>query len=226
MTLEIVLRLMVPYIQCFSVSAPIDNSLANSCCSWICCSCGLPNFCSSLFNSFDVSMENSFSSLDSSNNIFSNTMPLHCSSPTHVRFYSKPSPPKDGHLKFLTVNCRGLKSSTKRSELHELIATHDPDVIFGTESHLNSSIASSETFLNQYAIYRKDRNIYGGGVFIAIKSSLTAMPINWTMDVDCEVLWLNLLVNSGNPLYIWESSIDHQITILCSWRIFSLLWNS
>ncbi|KXJ07594.1 hypothetical protein AC249_AIPGENE23028 [Exaiptasia diaphana] len=76
------------------------------------------------------------------------------------------------------------------------------DVIFGTESHLDPTINSAEIFPDQYDIYRKGRNIHCGGVFLAIKKSIFySIPFN-SFDFDCEVFWLNLLVNGGNPMFI------------------------
>ena len=38
-----------------------------------------------------------------------------------------------------------------------LIDTHNPDIIFGTESWLNSDILSSEIFPDGYSVYRQDQ---------------------------------------------------------------------
>ena len=43
-----------------------------------------------------------------------------------------------------------------------------PDIIIGSESKLDATILSSEVFPTGYDIYRKDRDKFGGGVFIAV----------------------------------------------------------
>ena len=47
-----------------------------------------------------------------------------------------------------------------------LIDSHNPDIIFETESWLNPDILSSELFPDGYSIYRRDREDGYGGVFI------------------------------------------------------------
>ena len=54
------------HTNCCRVNDIVYNALANSYCSWICCECGLPNFSSSLFDTFDISMQNYYRSLPSS----------------------------------------------------------------------------------------------------------------------------------------------------------------
>jgi hypothetical protein len=47
--------------------------------------------------------------------------------------------------------------------------THKPNIILGTESHLENTIASNEVFPDQFKNpYRKDRKLGEGGVFLAV----------------------------------------------------------
>ena len=63
-------------------------------------------------------------------------------------------------------------SDKKRIDLHNLIETHKPNIIIGTESHLDSTIASSEIFPDNFQNpYRKDMKLGEGGVFIAVDNN-------------------------------------------------------
>jgi len=50
---------------------------------------------------------------------------------------------------------------------------HKADIVFGCESHLDSSFSSSEIFPSQYVVIRKDLCIGGG--FLALKNYLTVV---------------------------------------------------
>ena len=89
-----------------------------------------------------------------------------CSVDYHNRF--APS------LKIISLNCRSVRSSSKRNQLAALITEHNVDIIIGCESHLDSSIPSSEILPPHYRIYRKDRSLGGGGVFIGIRNHINA----------------------------------------------------
>ena len=72
-------------------------------------------------------------------------------------------------LKILSLNCCSLQSSGKRANLLVLIAEHNPDIICGCESHLDSSYCSAEIFPSNYIILRKDQLEGAGGVFLRYK---------------------------------------------------------
>ena len=55
----------------------------------------------------------------------------------------------------MTMNCRSAKN--KIADIAAVIDQHKPDIIFGTESWLNSNIESNEIFSNGYELFRKDR---------------------------------------------------------------------
>ena len=46
----------------------------------------------------------------------------------------------------MLVNCRSLKSERKQLDLLDLIETHQPDVMCGQESHIDSSFTNAEVF--------------------------------------------------------------------------------
>ena len=56
--------------------------------------------------------------------------------------------------------------------------------------------------LSEYTIYRKDRTIGGGGVFIGVKRSLTVLEEPELVS-DCETIWIKLhCADSSKSLYI------------------------
>ena len=64
------------------------------------------------------------------------------------------------------------------------------NLMIGTELHLDDSIYSSEIFPRNYSVYRKDRNIHGGGVFILIEKSIPSSILE--VDSSCEIIWVVL----------------------------------
>ena len=67
----------------------------------------------------------------------------------------------------------------------------------GTESHLNESILNSEVFPTNYHVYRKDRNIHGGGgVFILVKSSIPSSQVKCNTSI--ELIWVRIHNNTDN----------------------------
>ena len=69
------------------------------------------------------------------------------------------------YLKIISLNCRSIRSLAKRTNLAILINEYDPDIIIGSESHLDLSFLSSEILPFNYTIFRKDRTLGGGGIF-------------------------------------------------------------
>ena len=57
-------------------------------------------------------------------------------------------------LKTIVINCQSLKS--KQATFDCFVDTHNPDIIFETESWLSPSISSSEVFPHGYCVYRED----------------------------------------------------------------------
>jgi len=58
------------------------------------------------------------------------------------------------------VNCRSIVN--KKWEFWNLVDTHNPDVIIGTESWLREEINNVKVFSDDYTTFRKDRFTRGG----------------------------------------------------------------
>jgi hypothetical protein len=71
---------------------------------------------------------------------------------------------EDKKLVLLQVNCRSILNQIL--EFLNLVDTHNPDVVIGTESWLSDEINNAEVFRDDYIIFRRDRSTRGGGVFI------------------------------------------------------------
>ena len=128
----------------------------------------IPQLTTSLPNS-PTSINNSFSSHDIS------------TSPTNNRLVSQPTTTvqRQGHkpLKIININFQSIKNKT--AELGNFISVSDPDILIGTETWLNQTIADNEIFPPGYSLLRKDRQdgYGGGGVLLAIKSDIIHEPI-------------------------------------------------
>ncbi|XP_072048592.1 uncharacterized protein [Amphiura filiformis] len=177
---------------------------AHSSISWICCKCGLPNLSPSVFHSLSgVPLANSFSSLDDSAELSQPEeigSPLATSSPTLNSKQKKGKGViKHRKLKALVINCDGLYE--KMPQLESLIDMHRPDVIFGTESHLNSSIFTAEITPPDFTTLRRDRtHARKGGVFIMINDDLIASECN--ISSDAEILGAEIHIQGHQPLII------------------------
>ena len=182
------------HIKCCGIDPKTYTNLVNSNCSWICPTCTLPNFSDSLFDSeSDITGVNQFDSLL---NVSSE------SQPENSPVTRKSIPPRLKPLKLMIINCCSIQSKAKQSLFHSAIEEHKPDLILGTESHLSSDISTAEVFPSHYAVHRKDRNINGGGVFVAAKrdliiSDLVALDID-----DLETSWNSIQLKGRKQLII------------------------
>ena len=89
--------------------------------------------------------------------------------------------------------------------------------LISTETHLNSSINSSELFPPDFSVYRKDRTpgpsgISKGGVLVAIKNDLVGTH-RTDLDTGCEVVGSQS--KSRDPkTSLWACFIDRKFSVL------------
>ena len=109
-------------------------------------------------------------------------------------------------LKVYYTNTRSVKG-----KLTDIQSITDTDIICLTETHLDSSIYSGELLDPRiYNIHRKDRNIHGGGVLIAIKNEITheAVPQLLSHEAVAVVIAKDLvLVCAYRPPQMWSRVI-------------------
>ncbi|KAL8565040.1 hypothetical protein ACOMHN_003416 [Nucella lapillus] len=125
--------------------------------------------------------------------------------------------PKKSNLRILTLNCQRILGKT--AELAAALKYLKPDIVCGTESWLygikpgaNPSpdhVKSSEVFPEEYNVFRKDRNCLGGGIFILIHKSLTAVE-QPELSTDCEILWAKLKLQNRKDLNVGCFYMPHR----------------
>ena len=104
------------------------------------------------------------------------------------------------NYRFLLMNCHSIKN--KRSSFKESDDYIKPDAIIGCESWLSSDYTNSDIFHCGYQtnVFRKDQKKNGGGVFISVQESLTAIEID-NNNSNCEVIWAEVQTQ-GKPTII------------------------
>lgn len=205
------------HAKCLDMNTPSYEALQASHVCWICYTCGMPNFASSLFNSSsEIECSNSFSPLSPLEDASSVFTPLAMSSPTtgggakskaklppsNNKGKAKAKQHCNRKIRAVVINFQGLRS--KIESLTELIHSVNPDIIFGTETWANDSISNSELFpshIDLYDIWRKDRKDSHGGVLIAVRKTLLAIPLP-DLDADCEVLWAKIKFSGYRDIYL------------------------
>jgi hypothetical protein len=204
------------HVECMNMSTIAYNIISESNqITWICCQCGIPNFTSSLFSNADIELSNSFSCLSTNSNASSNASsscselpcsPLASSTPNTNKKPTDPTnrkskaKPRRQKLKVLVVNFQGIRS--KVSDLELCISNSSPDIIIGTETHLDDSVNSSELFPPDFSIIRKDRDFATkGGVLIAIRNNLIATH-RTDLDSNCEIVWVTIELQGAKKITI------------------------
>ena len=201
------------HTRCMKMKPEIYRALHNV--SWYCISCGLPNFSSGLFPS-----EHSSHSFDSMFNPF-NTLNSRCCSHTPDISSSPQTPDKNpptpilastpksskkpkeiehkSELSTLVINFQSFWN--KRAEISNLATDSRADIIIGTETWLRpGDHKNSELLLDEYDVYRRDRPSRGGGILIAIKTSLSSEQISSSKD--SETIFCKIKLKGRNPLIV------------------------
>ena len=99
----------------------------------------------------------------------------------------------------MSLNCQSLRA--KKESFLNLINTHCPDIIFGSESWLKDTIYSSEVFPNDYTVYRQDRPDGYGGVFVACRNSYASYRLDLT-DHSCEIVVCEIKLANSTSLIV------------------------
>ena len=56
-----------------------------------------------------------------------------------------------------------------------MVSSENPDIIFCQKPRVDSSISNTEIFPPGYAIYRRDRDLHGGGVSMLVRDTLNSL---------------------------------------------------
>ena len=110
--------------------------------------------------------------------------------------------PKKGSsfIKILSMN--RIKGNTKNCEFRELLQQHDPHVIVGCESKIDSTFPTYSLFPPHYTeVHRKDRTNLGGGVFCAIRGDILATEEK-DLSMDNECVWSSIQLPQSQELYL------------------------
>ena len=153
------------HAHCQSISSNSYKDLQDSNISWRCVICGNPNYSNVSFDLFGVEVEqaspnskNSSLSLDPTSPTTNSFNPYLVSTPTRVCKQNKLS---SRPLRLVNINFRSARG--KKPAIINMINSVQPDIIIGTESHLDADINDTEFLPSNYKTHRKDRNKYGGG---------------------------------------------------------------
>ena len=96
-----------------------------------------------------------------------------------------------GPLTMLSLNVNSLWSIDKRNEFRLLLNTIGyPDVLALQETKLDEDFLTCELMLDDYTVFRRDRNRFGGGVLVAVKKQFCASRPN--LDFDSEGIAISL----------------------------------
>ena len=168
--------------ECSLIAETQYETVNNTNCTWICPKCEFFNFSDSFFGEqVNVETENRFVPLTKVKKDRSSPCGTNKSS-----FISG--------LKFISMNINSIRG--KKLELLAFLDFHQPHVVAIQETKIDSSIATSELFPETcpYSVYRKDRNIHGGGVMLLVHKDISHMPIT-ELKNDSESIWVKVFAN-------------------------------
>lgn len=127
-----------------------------------------------------------------------NQRQVHSSTPDNTR-KSKATSNTTNTIRLVNVNFQSIK--TKQGQLYNMLDSTKQDIIFGTETWINSSIKDSQIFPPGYNIYRNDRNLNGGEVLVAVCDNLISSPVT-ELQTDYEMVWCKLELVGHNAIYL------------------------
>jgi hypothetical protein len=84
-----------------------------------------------------------------------------------------------GPFTFLSLNVNSIRSLLKRELFSSYLRSlpNLPDVLLLQETKLDDDVLDSELFLTNYAVFRRDRNEYGGGILVAVLKAHVVLDV-------------------------------------------------
>ena len=98
-------------------------------------------------------------------------------------------------------------------ELLAFLDFHQPHVVAIQEIKIDSSIATSELFPETcpYSVFRKGRNIHGGGVMLLVHKDISHMSIT-KPENDTESIWVKVVAHKTS--HFVEVGIDRLVALV------------
>ena len=117
-----------------------------------------------------------------------------------------------------SIKGKKKKKKKKKKDLLAFLDVHNPHIVAVQEIKIDSSIATAELFPETcpYNIFRKDRNLHGGGVMLLIHKNIPHMPLS-KLENNSESAWVKVFANKpSNYMASWYrppggSSEDFQL---------------
>ena len=185
--------------ECSFIAETQYETVNNSNCTWICPKCEFFNFSDSFFGEHvNLETENMFVPLTKEKKERSSPCGTNKSS-----FISG--------LKFISMNINSTRG--KKLELLTFLDFHQPHVVAIQETKIDSSVATSRLFPETcpYSVYRKDRNIHGGGVMLlSIRTFRIYLSQNWKTARN-QFGWKCLRTKL---LILWQVGIDRLVALV------------
>ena len=183
---------------CSGLSSNLYHILQqNSSFVWVRPKCGLPSFSSSFFTDSEVSLSNSFSPLI--DHTASDQPPRQNSTPLKSPNSSCRRSMKLPTLKVISINLNGIRSKTRT--FHEMLLSENPDIVLCQETRVDATVASPEIYPPGYTVYRRDRDMHGGGVSVLVRESFKSCQ-GVEFENDSELSWALLTLQDNSKLYI------------------------
>ena len=133
-------------------------------------------------------------------------------------------------LSFCHLNVRSLLQrsdiGSRFDHFHNYICRDKSyDVIALSETHLSSEIDDSEINIDDFTLFRKDRNRHGGGTALYCRSELNPILIPDLTTEWIEIIWIQISINKNKILFgSCYRAIGHQIKTrkseTFSWRVY------
>ena len=110
----------------------------------------------------------------------------------------------------MNINFRSARG--KKPAIINMINSVQPDIIIGTESHIDADISDTEFLPSNYKTHIKERNKYDGGVLIALREELFELSSRvHELESNCEILWIKL--KSKDLLLIALTIVPTPVTL-------------
>ncbi len=102
-------------------------------------------------------------------------------------------------LKVISINLNGIRSKTRT--FHEMLLSENPDIVLCQETRVDATVASPEIYPSGYTVYRRDRDMHGGGVSVLVRESFKSCQ-GVEFENDSELSWALLTLQDNSKLYI------------------------